>query len=222
MKNYKRDSIPGGEGTLQEAVKQIVPGTMLHAHEIFTNFRENEITWPHAHYAADGILYFCRDSKPMIAVTRRKQNPVLNNLEEACSQLEQQGFYRPSPQAASEAIDAEDTIVVDLSDIKLRLEDVRALLLFRFEWAVDQSRPNYEAKHRISKQFYGDDQNFIYVGGEKAKSNRLGCVYTFLPAKITEMASDSPIAMVCMTEETFNINTCNTGKYQLRIAGEPL
>src|SRR3989338_2601759 len=107
------------EGNLKDAYVLAEPGTVLHADELMNEQRTNDSLCGVPFYTADGNLYFIRDGKPFWAITREPENLVLRHLDAAFPQLIQSNNYYPDPAEAAEALVADDTILIDVSQLGL-------------------------------------------------------------------------------------------------------
>lgn len=101
------------------AYKQLEPGTFQHSDQLTAERRTNHDLRDQYFYTADGEIYFMKDNNPMLAITRESHNPVLNNVDEAFTQLTQEGNYHINQEEAETAISAEDTEVFDLTKLNL-------------------------------------------------------------------------------------------------------
>ncbi|MBI2666795.1 hypothetical protein HYX13_04240, partial [Candidatus Woesearchaeota archaeon] len=108
------------EGNLRDAYKNTVSGTMLHVAEITkARITDNSLRMV-GFYTADGPLYFLKGGKPMLALTREKDNLVLKHIDEAFEQLVHGGGnYYPDAEEARKAITASETTVIDISQLRL-------------------------------------------------------------------------------------------------------
>lgn len=121
------------EGTLQDAYKQIVAGTMQPSAKIQAERVTDENLRHRCFYVPEGTLYYRgegREIKPdgnvMLAITREKDNLVLRHLEDAVEadnsfvQLRRSNDYLPRIEEAVASINASETVIVDLSKVRLQ------------------------------------------------------------------------------------------------------
>jgi len=111
------------EGNLRDAYQLAVPGTVMHADELMNERRTNAALRGLPFYTADGNLYFMRDGKPFWAITREPENLVLRHIDTAFPLLTQNNHYYPDPEEAEEAIAAADTLLIDVSQLRLEGND---------------------------------------------------------------------------------------------------
>jgi len=130
------------QGNLLNAYKQLQPGTMLHCDELvkerlntppkeltyeqLLNTPPKELTYEHFWtWTADGALYFTqgKERTPMLAITRRAHNQLLQNLDERLFySIIQNGMYHCSEEIVQNTLAAPDTQAFDLTELDLELK----------------------------------------------------------------------------------------------------
>src|SRR3989338_5627979 len=108
-------------GDLLGVYSKAQPGTILHFDELLRRGWAVLRSHPFGLYAADGQIYFLRGEKhiPSLALTRVKENLVLRHIDDAFHQLATKHNYYPSPEEAQKAINAKDTSIIDLTQLRL-------------------------------------------------------------------------------------------------------
>ena len=101
------------------AYKKLEPGTFQHVDQLTTERRTNPGLRNEWFYTADGNIYTVRRNKNLWAITRLPQNLVLGNIDEAYRQLTGQGNYFPSVRKARQALNHEDTVIVEQEGLEL-------------------------------------------------------------------------------------------------------
>ena len=154
------------EGTLAETYKLLQPDSILHVDELMKERRTNPVT-PDGNLrkqpfqTADGLIYLLQSENrtPTLAITRGNSNPLFQDskMDEYCQQLLNNRNYCPTSKETQRALEAQDTVVVDLT--KLRLQGDNA------EWrylAVDPQ--NYEnlnlEEQKLAQRVYGKNDDF--------------------------------------------------------------
>src|SRR3989338_1858149 len=110
-------------GTLPETYKLLQPDTILHVDQLMTERRTNHELRSQWFYTADGEVYSLQGEKktPTLAITRAASNPLFQDstIDVYCAQLRREGNYRPSADETQRALQAPDTILVDLTKLEL-------------------------------------------------------------------------------------------------------
>ena len=83
-------------GSLAELVPQFVPGTCLTSAELTTERRTNNELRKQGFSTANFALYCFEKHKIILYFGGKENNPIFNNLEDACKQLNESGNYLPS------------------------------------------------------------------------------------------------------------------------------
>ncbi len=110
-------------GTLPEAYRLLRPDSILHVDQLITERRTDLELRQQWFYTADGEVYFLqgKENIPTLAMTRRASNPLLQDstIDTYCGQLRREGNYRPSAEETQRALEAPDTLLVDLTKLQL-------------------------------------------------------------------------------------------------------
>ena len=152
------------EGTLAETYRLLRPESILHADELMKERRTNEALRNQLVYTADGIVYSLQGKKktPTLAMTRARFNPLFQDsaIDKYCQQLRENQNYRPTPDETSRALQAEDTVVIDLTALRLQGSEV--------EWRYftvdtqDYKQLNNE-EQKLVQRVYGKDDDFAQI-----------------------------------------------------------
>ncbi len=191
-------------GNLRNAYKQIIPGTMLHSAELTTERRGNPELRDLWFYTADGLLYFMRGDKPHLALTREKDNLVLRHIDKAFAQLTEEGNYHPDNEEAEESIHSSDTLVVDLSELRLVNEEVEYSCL-RIP-TTRYGRLN-RVERALAERIYGQGKDFVLnmsmlteagIGIDRTSVNLLN------PSYVQNIAKNGPIQRASWLDYFYN------------------
>ena len=151
-------------GTLAEAYKLLQPGSILHADELMKERRLHPITLDgdlrhQCFYTADGLLYFMDGQAPKLAITRGSSNPLFQDstIDEYCRQLLQNNNYRPTPKETSRALRAENTVVIDLTKLRLEEFDEECSYLTIDTRKYKKLKPE---EQKLAERVYGKGQDF--------------------------------------------------------------
>lgn len=155
-------------GNLENAYRQIVPGTMLHADRLMNERRINPINeigedlrkqW---FYTADGIIYLlkCESKTPTLAITREAHNPVLQHIDDAIEQLAWNSDYHPGQAYVQDALAAPDTVLLALPDLRLSGNDPKWSYLEVGTTPAEYNRLNGEER-KLAERAYGQENDFV-------------------------------------------------------------
>jgi len=152
-------------GTLRDGSRQLQPGTMLHVGELMKERRTNPITpegddlrtqW---FYTADGQVYVMNGKNPQLAMTRGSANPLLQEatIYTYCHQLLNDKNYRPTTEEVQRVLEAPDTVLINLSELRLSGNDK--------EWrylAIDTSKYKKlnDEERKFAERVYGQGDDF--------------------------------------------------------------
>ncbi len=146
------------------AYSELEPGTFLHGDQLTAEQVQDTSLKRRVFYVADGPLYSLEGKKraPTLFLTREPDNLVLRHLNDEVNssfdQLVKTGNFRPSTEEARKAMEAKDTLRIDLT--KLRLKGDSA------EWGyVEISTTNYDRlnaeERKLAERFYGQGTAFV-------------------------------------------------------------
>ena len=148
-------------GNLKDAYKLVEPATMLHVDQLMNERRTNPELQTLGFYTADGQLYFLagEEKTPSLAMTRQPHNLVLRHINDAFTQLVETGNYHPDVAEAQQAIAASDTVIIDLT--KLRLEkqndDFSALVISTTKYDTELNTE----ERKLAEHVYEQGDNFV-------------------------------------------------------------
>ena len=148
-------------GRLAEVYKLLKPESILHVDELMKERRTNRNLRNQWFYTADGIVYSLQGEKrtPTLAITRGSSNPLFQDstFDEYCRQLLENKNYRPTSEETSRALQAEDTVVIDLTALRLQGNDV--------EWrylTIDTKKYKKlkSEEQKLAQRVYGKGKDF--------------------------------------------------------------
>lgn len=146
-------------GNLRDAYKAAVPGTVRCVDQLMQERRVNPELRKKWVYAADGAIYFVDNKKLMWAITREAQNPILQNIDEAFDALIANGNYSVKEADLQTALNAPETVLVDILKLNLDGDDDQ----FRY-LAVDTSRAlgkyNAESQKVLQRVFGPSEEDY--------------------------------------------------------------
>ena len=152
------------EGTLAETYRLLRPESILHVDELMKERRTNVKLRSQCFYTADGEIYSLQgeDRTPTLAITRGSSNPLFldSTIGKYCQQLFENKNYRPTLKETSRALQAEDTVLVDLTALRLQGSEV--------EWRYftvdtqDYKQLNNE-EQKLVQRVYGKDDDFAQI-----------------------------------------------------------
>lgn len=147
-----------------EIVPKLNQATIQHADEINRYCRDHPEVANLSFVTGNGVVYAVKNGEPVLYLTPRGLNPILNNFPEAVKQLERQGYYDvPTTDLAALTAAAETGAVlsVQLSGLKLQaVNDVRSRLVY-FDIQRDQPKFN-QAQRALVERLYGQGDEFIH------------------------------------------------------------
>ena len=148
---------------LRDGYKQLEPGTFLHADQLMAEQVKDANLRNQAFYVADGPLYSLEGEKrtPTLWLTREKDNLVLRHLKDKVNssydQLVKTGNYRPNPEEAREAMQAKDTLRIDLTRLHLQGDGARRYL----EISTAKYNKLKPEERELVERFYGQGNAFV-------------------------------------------------------------
>ena len=184
-------------GTLAEVYKLLRPKSIRHVDELMTERRTNEKLCGQWFYTADGEVYSLQgeDRTPTLAITRGSSNPLLQDstINRYCRELLQNKNYRPTPDETLRALHAQDTVLVDLTKLRLRIVDEEFSYL-----AIDiKKHTTLNPEERtLAQRVYGKDEDFTQTMKMLADSG-IGetRVYVLNPEYVRTHAQESPLGL---------------------------
>ena len=158
-------------GPLAETYRLLRPESILHADELMKERRTSKRLreWM---YTADGGVYSLqgKNRTPTLAITRGSSNPLFQDstIDNYCQQLRENKNYRPTPKETSRALQAEDTVVIDLTTLRLQKSNEEFSYL-----AVNTQEYNTlnSEEQKLAQRFYGKDDHFAQTMKMLAKAD---------------------------------------------------
>lgn len=172
------------EGDLKEAYLQCKKGTMLHVDELMTERLTNAELRDKWFYTADGNVYFVKDGVPYWAITREKDNPILQNINEAFTQLVDNHNYVLTPKQLASVLKSKETMVFNLNQLDLKERNS--------EWSfLDIDTSNFK-KSKLLVRIYGKNVSKVMkcLKDNKISSTR---IYVLNPKYVMEKAKYAPL-----------------------------
>ena len=148
-------------GTLAETYRLLRPESILHADELMKERRTNKELRSQWFYTAEGIVYSLQGENrtPTLAITRGSSNPLFQDstIDKYCDQLIQNKNYRPTSEETLRALQAKDTVLVDLTKLKLQGNDEewKHLAINTREYETLNSE-----EQKLAQRVYGKDDDF--------------------------------------------------------------
>ena len=148
-------------GTLTEVYKLLRPESILHADELMKERRTNIELRNQSFYTADGEVYSLQgeDRTPTLAITRGSSNPLFQDskIDNYCPQLFNNRNYRPTPDETLRALQAEDTVLVDLTTLRLQKYDEEFSYL---AINTEKYKTLNSEEQKLAQRVYGKDDDF--------------------------------------------------------------
>ncbi len=110
-------------GTLAGAFSKLDLSTIQHAAEITNDRRADKDLRNKWFWTADFAMYTLKDNKVYLNLARRENNLIFKNIEEATSQLINNGNYIPKKEDIEAVVKSNSTLKINLSDLKLKKHD---------------------------------------------------------------------------------------------------
>lgn len=180
------------------AYSELEPGTFLHGDQLTAEQVHDTSLRRQAFYVADGPLYSLEGKKrtPTLFLTLEPDNLVLRHLNDEVNssfdQLVKTGNFRPGTEEARKAMEAKDTLRIDLT--KLRLKGDNAEWRYVEISTTDYDRLNAEER-KLAERFYGQGTGFVAamkaLQDEGISNTR---VYVLNPDYVRKEAVAGPVA----------------------------
>ena len=148
--------------TLAEAYRLLRPESILHADELMKERRTNEELRRQSFHTADGIVYSLQGENrtPTLAITRGSSNLLFQDsaIDKYCQQLRENQNYRPTPEETLRALQSEDTVLVDLTALRLQKvnEEFNYLTINTREYKTLNPQ-----EQKLAQRVYGKDDDFV-------------------------------------------------------------
>lgn len=195
-------------GTLKQCFAQLKPETILHADETQKLRWDNEELRNSGAWTAD-FAQCTIENDGTLYLARRDNNLILENLEEAFSQLVNKGYYRPSKDDAERVKSAESTLAVILSKLDLKGNKNDNYLYFEIDTLNYKETMNEEQK-KIAERIHGSMANYLdektdkmtsdfakTMGMLNSESSYFMRIYVPNPKYVKNNAKKGAIARVC-------------------------
>ena len=180
-------------GTLAETYRLLRPGSILHVDQLMKERRTNEELRGQWFYTPDGEIYFMDGKTPTLAITRGSSNPLFQDstIDKYCRQLFQNHNYRPTPDETSQALQAEDTVVINLTTLRLQKGDEE----FRY-LAIDTQKYKKlkSEEQKLAQRIYGKGKDFVQTMKMLADANiKETRVYVLSPDYVRTHAQENSL-----------------------------
>lgn len=182
---------------LRDGYNQLEPGTFLHADQLMAEQVQDAGLRNQSFYVADGPLYSLEGKKqtPTLWLSREADNLVLRHLNDKVNssydQLVNTGNFRPNSQEARKAMQAKDTLRVDLT--KLHLQGNEAEWRYLEISTTDYNTLNAEER-KLVERWYGQGKAFVTAMKtlKRAGINETR-VYVLNPTYLDKEAKERPL-----------------------------
>ncbi|MCX6707868.1 MAG: hypothetical protein NT001_07085 [Candidatus Woesearchaeota archaeon] len=113
------DGLVNEQGPLAETFAKLDPSSIQHSDEICADRISDKDLRNKWFWTADGAVYTVENDEVILYLTRREENPVINNIKEAIDQLIQTQNYVPKQEDLEAAINSKNTLRIKLSDLDI-------------------------------------------------------------------------------------------------------
>ena len=187
--------------------KELEPDSLQHGDQITAERQTNHELKDRGFYTADGNLYTIRRNKSLWAVTRLPQNLILSNIDEAYRQLTCQGNYFPPLKKARQALNHEDTVVVEHEGLELE-QDTEGYSHFVIN---PRNVKALNSQRRIAAvRLFGPDEDSFYKNMEMFAEAKIDpSVFVLMPDYVREALkkSDKKFLMRASWLDNFGYNS---------------
>lgn len=162
MNLYKDMTLENIVCNLPETPEFVRLDSICYAYEIMTERRTNKSLRDLHFSPADGILYFFDNVRglPILAITTKENNLVLNNPFDATMHMYTNNSYFPEQQEAEKVINARSTVLIDLTKIRLTGGNEKLGLVEVGTCPSTYNLLNSEEK-KLTERIYGKGEDFI-------------------------------------------------------------
>ena len=178
-------------GNLRDAYNLVEAGSMLHSDELQAARVLDPSLRSLSFWTADGEIYSLVNGVPHLAMTRERDNLVLRHLDDAFTQLTRTGNYRPPEDDVRAALAAQDTVHIDLTQLRLQGNDA--------EWGYFPiASSHYDSlnpeQRKFAERVHGSGDAFLATMKMLAYARiRETRVYVLNPNYVREHARESAI-----------------------------
>ena len=194
-------------GNLRDTYALVEPDTMQHSDELQRERLTNRELRAFSFYTADGNLYDMHEGRARLSITRRDHNLILRNIIDAFAQLVSSGNYRPRRDETLEAITAESTVSIDLTQLRLQGNDA----VWRYLAISTSDYISLNAEERkLAERVHGSGDAFAQVMKMFADANIIETrIYVINPTYVEENTKEGPIMWVSWLSYFFGYSSFN-------------
>ncbi|MDP2750444.1 MAG: hypothetical protein Q8O89_06445, partial [Nanoarchaeota archaeon] len=219
------ENIATVRGNLLQCVAQLDPKTILHADETQKLRWTNEELRNLGSWTAD-FAQFTIENDGTLYLARRDNNLILENLDEAFSQLVNKGYYRPLKDDAERVKSSESTLAIILSKLSLKGNKKDDYLYIEID-TLNYKKTINEEQNKIAERAHGSmaeylDEKTNNMTSDFAKSMEMlysagkntTRIYVPNPKYVKSNAQDGAIVRVCwLSYFDSNSNFCANSWY---------
>ena len=209
------DAIVNIPGNLQTAYTASVAGKNKHVDELMNERRTNPITpegddlrieW---FYTPDGNIYSLQKGIPTLDITREKDNLVLRHLNDSVNssfdQLIHNHNYKADPGEAKTAMEAPETVRINLTQLRLKRENNEWGYLTVSTTHYDQLN---EEERKLAERVFGQGTDFVanmkMLKDATIKETR---IYVLVPEYVTQHAGAGPLGRASRLRDFSNYSS---------------
>ena len=198
-------------GCLAGAYRLLRPGSILHVDELMKEKITNSKLHDPWFNTADGLVYSLQgeDRTPTLAITRGSSNPLFQDskIDKYCQQLLQHQNYRPTSEETQRALQAKDTVLIDLTTLILQKGDKESSYLAINTREYNTLNPD---EKRLAQRVYGNDfaqtmAMFVDAGIRETRVYVLNPKYVYIHAQESALGRASWLSNFS-TNSLFNAN----------------
>ncbi len=214
---------------LRDGYAQLEPGTFLHSDQLMAAQVKDASLRNREFYVADGLLYSLEGEKktPTLWITREPDNLVLRHLDEKVNgaynnsyyRLVKTGNFRPEPEEARQAMEAKDTLRIDLTKLSLQGDSPEWRYL-KISTTLYNNLLNAEER-KLAERFYGEGKA---LGTAMKALKKAGIystwVYVLAPAYVDEEVKYKGLIGRASSQNLFDgVSYFNAGDCSIGIRG---
>jgi len=181
-------------GSLKNALSQVDTSTVLHAHEIVKERRDNVNLRNQWFWTADFPMYRMEDGEAVLYFAPREHNYLLKNIDDAIAQIKATGNYKLKPEdidAVVKSAESGITLKVKLFDLKLQKHDDE---FSYFEIDTKNYRKLNKSQRALAERVHGAGKEF---SASMKMLNKAGIgktkIYVLNPEYVKENTTDGAI-----------------------------
>ncbi|MGV8087244.1 MAG: hypothetical protein ACP5N1_06460 [Candidatus Woesearchaeota archaeon] len=214
------DNTTNFKGKLLEILVLVNPETIKHTSEIQKARRNNSDIRNDIFCTGELSLYRIENNNPVIYLANRENNVILQNLNDAISQIKTTGVYFPTDLEVEKVINSSSTLRTELSDLKLKNMDKNySFFEIYLRSEEENSYNNYDqlnnAQRLISERVHGMGNKFNKTMACITKYGlplfvNSSLMYFFNPSKVKNILSkNNKTSFACGT----SLAGFNSGSY---------